>query len=129
MTEIKKNSAAFKRQRHALTAPQQKAFMNHLCNNYEFHGWEPVITVLLGTGIIESFGTGIGEAKRALENNGSPELFYKVFDTTYNVTSVVILVSEEYQAIKKGRNPTKNLGLMVKPKILNKKYWVLTIRK
>lgn len=51
MTEIKKNSAAFKRQRHALTAPQQKAFMNHLCNNYEFHGWEPVITVLLGTGM------------------------------------------------------------------------------
>lgn len=50
-TEIKKNSAAFKRQRHALTAPQQKAFMNHLCNNYEFHGWEPVITVLLGTGM------------------------------------------------------------------------------
>ena len=51
MTEIKKNSAAFRRQRHALTAPQQKAFMNHLCNNYEFHGWEPVITVLLGTGM------------------------------------------------------------------------------
>lgn len=25
--------------------------MNHLCNNYEFHGWEPVITVLLGTGM------------------------------------------------------------------------------
>ena len=25
--------------------------MNHLCNNYEFHGWEPIITVLLGTGM------------------------------------------------------------------------------
>ena len=51
MAEIKKNSAAFRRKRHALTAPQQKAFMNHLCENYEFHGWEPVITVLLGTGM------------------------------------------------------------------------------
>lgn len=51
MTEIKKNTAAFRRKRHALTAPQQKAFMNHLCENYQFHGWEPIITVLLGTGM------------------------------------------------------------------------------
>ena len=51
MAEIKKNSAAFRRKRHALTAPQQKAFMNHLCENYQFHGWEPVITILLGTGM------------------------------------------------------------------------------
>lgn len=51
MAEIKKNSSAFRRKRHALTAPQQKAFMNHLCENYQFHGWEPVITVLLGTGM------------------------------------------------------------------------------
>jgi integrase len=51
MTEIKKNTAAFRRKRHALTAPQQKAFMNHLCENYQFHGWEPIITVLLETGM------------------------------------------------------------------------------
>ncbi len=51
MTEIKKSSPDFKRQRHALTVPQQKAFMNHLCSNYQFHGWEPIITVLLGTGM------------------------------------------------------------------------------
>lgn len=51
MAEIKKNSPEFRRKRHALTAPQQKAFMNHLCDNYEFHGWEPIITVLLGTGM------------------------------------------------------------------------------
>lgn len=25
--------------------------MNHLCENYEYHGWEPIITVLLGTGM------------------------------------------------------------------------------
>ena len=51
MNEIKRTSREFRRKRHALTAPQQKAFMNHLCENYEFHGWEPVITVLLGTGM------------------------------------------------------------------------------
>ena len=51
MNEIKKNSKEFHRKRHALTAPQQRAFMNHLTENYEFHGWEPVITVLLGTGM------------------------------------------------------------------------------
>ena len=62
-------------------------------------------------GIIESFGTGIGEAKRALENNGSPELFYKVFDTMDNVTSVVIPVCEEYKAIKEGAKPNKKLGI------------------
>lgn len=41
-------------------------------------------------GIIESFGTGIGEAKRALKENGSPALYYKTFDITDNITSVVI---------------------------------------
>ena len=45
-------------------------------------------------GIIESFGTGIGEAKRAMRENGSPDLFYKTFDVNDNVTSVVIPVEE-----------------------------------
>jgi predicted HTH transcriptional regulator len=78
-------------------------------------------------GIIESFGTGIGEAKRALENNGSPELFYKVFDTTDNVTSVVIPVNEEYKAIKKETKPNKKIGIEgqtqdIKQKILCSDY-------
>lgn len=51
MNEIKRNSKEFRRKRHALTAPQQKAFMEHLSENYEFHGWEPIITILLGTGM------------------------------------------------------------------------------
>ena len=62
-------------------------------------------------GIIESFGTGIGEAKRALEENGSPALYYKVFDITDNVTSVVIPVNEEYMGIKNKTNPRKINGI------------------
>lgn len=74
-------------------------------------------------GIIESFGTGIGEAKRTLENNGSPELFYKVFDTLDNVTSVVIPVFEEYKAIKEGAKPNKKLGIEGQTKDVKQKIW------
>ncbi len=44
-------------------------------------------------GIIESFGTGIGE--RAMSKNGSPNLYYKTFENNDNVTSVVIPVNKE----------------------------------
>ena len=59
-------------------------------------------------GIIESFGTGIGEAKRSLMENKSPDLYYKVFDTNDNVTSVVIPVNEEYFRIKHGLESGEN---------------------
>ena len=51
-------------------------------------------------GIIESFGTGIGEAKRAMRENGSPNVYYKTFENNGNVTSVVIPINEEYFEIK-----------------------------
>ena len=53
-------------------------------------------------GIIESFGTGIGEAKQSLEDNGSPQLYYKTFSESDNVTSVVIPVNEEFLMLKSG---------------------------
>ena len=62
-------------------------------------------------GIIESFGAGIGEAKRALEEKGSPTLYYKTFDITDNVTSVVIPVNEEYMEIKDDTKPKKKIGI------------------
>lgn len=31
-------------------------------------------------GIIESFGIGIGESKRSMGENNSPELFFKLFE-------------------------------------------------
>lgn len=78
-------------------------------------------------GIIESFGTGIGEAKRSMRENGSPELYYKSFDVNDNVTSVVIPVNEDYYEIKHGAKPKKNVWIEnetkdLKQKILDSKY-------
>ena len=78
-------------------------------------------------GIIESFGTGIGEAKRSMRENGSPDLYYKVFDANDNITSVVIPVSEEYYEIKHGVKPKKKVWIEnetkeFKQKILDSEY-------
>ncbi len=78
-------------------------------------------------GIIESFGTGIGEAKRSMRENGSPDLFYKTFDINDNVTSVVIPVNEEYYEIKNGTKPKKKVWIEnetkdFKQKILDSRY-------
>ena len=62
-------------------------------------------------GIIESFGTGIGEAKRSMIENGSPSLFYKTFGVNDNVTSVVIPVNEEYYEIKNGTKTKKKVWI------------------
>ena len=62
-------------------------------------------------GIIESFGTGIGEAKRSMRENGSPDLYYKTFEVNDNVTSVVIPVNEEYYEIKNGAKPKKKVWI------------------
>lgn len=47
-------------------------------------------------GIIESYGTGIGEAKKACEVNGSECIYYKLFDDNSNITSVVIPCNKKY---------------------------------
>lgn len=51
MNEIKKSHIWEHKPRHALTIPQQKAFMDYIKNHREHQGWVPVITVLLGTGM------------------------------------------------------------------------------
>lgn len=53
-------------------------------------------------GIIEDFGTGIGEAKKAMLDNGSPKLHYNEFGEDSNVTSVNIPVNQEYYHLKYG---------------------------
>lgn len=51
MGEIKKSRIWEKPKRHALTIPQQKAFLNYLESNPEYAGWYPIVTILLGTGM------------------------------------------------------------------------------
>ena len=41
-------------------------------------------------GIIESFGTGIGEAKQSMAENGSPELYYRTFEDKRENCSIII---------------------------------------
>lgn len=76
-------------------------------------------------GIIEDYGTGIGEAKRAMELNGSPKLYYTSFDEDSNVTSVTIPVNKEYYSIKYDDNleeVIKNETRSYKELINNSKY-------
>ena len=47
-------------------------------------------------GIIESYGTGVGEAKSACEKNGSQKIYYKQFDSNDDITSVIIPCSDKY---------------------------------
>ena len=51
MAEIKKSHIWEDNPRHALTIPQQKAFMDYLKAHREYQGWVPIITVLPGTGM------------------------------------------------------------------------------
>ena len=93
-----------------------------------------IVDMFKALGIIESFGTGIGEAKRALEENGSPTLYYKIFDITDNVTSVVIPVNEEYLKIKNNTKPEKKVGIEsetqeIKQIIMDSQYSFNTKRK
>lgn len=50
MAEIKKNANHHTGVRHALTIPQQRAFMEHIANHPVYCHWWPMFTILLGTG-------------------------------------------------------------------------------
>ena len=47
-------------------------------------------------GIIESYGTGIKEAKQACADNGSPTIEYKLFEPGVDITSVRIPINPQY---------------------------------
>lgn len=59
MAEIKKSHIWEHKRRHALTIPEQKAFMDYLKAHREYQGWTPIITVLLGTGMRIGECTGL----------------------------------------------------------------------
>lgn len=50
MAELKKNTSFVTGVRHALTIPQQRAFMEHIANHQFYFHWWPMFTILLGTG-------------------------------------------------------------------------------
>lgn len=50
MAEVKKGSGQTTGVRHALTVPQQRAFMEYMANHPIYFHWWPVFTILLGTG-------------------------------------------------------------------------------
>lgn len=47
---------------------------------------------------IESFGSGVGKAKRAMVQNGSANIHYEEYDENVDITSVVIPISGKYLA-------------------------------
>lgn len=50
IAELKKNSSWEKKKRHALTIPEQKAFMSYAADSPVFNHWLPLFVVFLGTG-------------------------------------------------------------------------------
>ena len=51
MAEIKKSHMWERPKRHALTLPQQNAFVDFIRTDRRFKGWEPILIVLLGSGM------------------------------------------------------------------------------
>lgn len=51
MNEIKKDNAGWKKKRHALTVPQEKAFVEFIDDHPIYEGWYPILITMLGTGM------------------------------------------------------------------------------
>lgn len=51
MAEIKRSHLWNKEPRRSLTVPQQQAFVNFIQTDRRYKAWEPILTVLLGTGM------------------------------------------------------------------------------
>lgn len=86
MAEIKKKNTKKKNMRHALTIEQQRAFMNYIASSPVFVHWNPIFTVLLGTGcrIGEVVGlrwSDVDMEKRTIDINHSMTYYPRRTDT------------------------------------------------
>lgn len=86
MAEIKKKNTKKKNMRHALTIEQQRAFMNYIASSPVFVHWNPIFTVLLGTGcrIGEVVGlrwSDVDMEKRIIDINHSMTYYPRRTDT------------------------------------------------
>ena len=86
IAEIKKKNTKKKNMRHALTIEQQRAFMNYIASSPVFVHWNPIFTVLLGTGcrIGEVVGlrwSDVDMEKRTIDINHSMTYYPRRTDT------------------------------------------------
>lgn len=74
--------------------------MNNMSFFHERDSINPEIRDMFKSlGIIESYGTGIGEAKKACGENTKDVMFYKEFPEGTDITSVVIPCNSEYRTL------------------------------
>ena len=98
-------------------APLPPLTLEDLNKGYVFHERDSanpeIRDMFKSLGIIESYGTGIGEAKKAAIDNGSDIPYYKVFSTDADITSVVIPANKEFlsQINEKLGVDNENLGI------------------
>lgn len=97
--------------------PLSPLALDDLNKGYVFHERDTVNPdirdMFKSFGIIESYGTGVGEAKKATIENGSEEPYYKIFPIDSGITSVVIPANKEFvsQMSKKLDIGDENLGI------------------
>lgn len=105
LTEIKKSSEQTTGLRHALTIPQQRAFMEHIANHPVYCHWWPLFTVLLGT------GCRIGEALGLRWD----DLDYERRTININHSLVYYPVGENRSSIQHISKPKTNAGIRTIP--------------
>ena len=105
LTEIKKSYEQTTDVRHALTIPQQRAFMEHIANHPVYCHWWPLFTVLLGT------GCRIGEALGLRWD----DLDYERRTININHSLVYYPVGENRSSIQHISKPKTDAGIRTIP--------------
>ena len=111
MAEVKKSTKQTTGVRHALTIPQQRAFMEHIANHPIYCHWWPLFTVLLGT------GCRIGEALGLRWE----DIDYECRTININHTLVYYPVGEERKSVQHISTPKTDAGTRTIPMLDNVK--------
>lgn len=105
LVEVKKTFGQTTGTRHALTIPQQRAFMEHIANHPIYYHWWPMFTILLGT------GCRIGEALGLRWD----DLDYDKRTISINHSLVYYPVGEDRTSILHISKPKTNAGIRTIP--------------
>jgi predicted HTH transcriptional regulator len=60
--------------------------------------------------LIQSYGSGIRRAKKAMEDNGSPKLVYSPDNDTDDYTQVVAYINEEFARIQEEESQSSRVN-------------------